>query len=60
MLGDKKRFYTIISDWNNLGYIDGSYKTVLPMKHVGFTKNTLTTNEDVPIHELTKFFTEKQ
>ncbi|GMR08894.1 MAG: sulfatase-like hydrolase/transferase [Gammaproteobacteria bacterium] len=60
LLGDHTRKYTVVSDWNNIGYIGSAYKAVLPLKSAGFIDNRVTTHDDMPVDDEATFFAEKQ
>lgn len=60
LLGNFAREYTVVSDWNNLGYIGHDYKAVLPLKSAGFINNAVTTHDDLPVKDTESFYIEKQ
>lgn len=60
LLGDYRRQYTVVSDWNNIAYIGNDYKAVLPLKSAGFINNAVTTADDAPVIDEKAFFIEKQ
>ena len=60
LLGDHIRKYTVVSDWNNIGYIGDNYKAVLPLKSAGFIHNAVTTRNDAPVSDEKNFFIDKQ
>lgn len=60
LLNGPERKYTVVSDWNSVGYIGPEYKAVLPLKSAGFINNQLTTHDDKPVDDKEKFFTSRQ
>jgi len=49
LFSDKKRQYTIMSDWSSLAYRDSDFKIVLPLKASASFNNEITTADDKPI-----------
>ena len=60
LFGDVRREFSVVSDWNNIGYIGQAYKAVVPMKSAGFNRNAVTTHDDLPVMDAENFFVEKQ
>jgi len=46
MYGDTARQFTVISDWNHVGYVDDQYKVGFSVKSYGFALPTVTTKND--------------
>jgi membrane-anchored protein YejM (alkaline phosphatase superfamily) len=56
LLGDKKRNYTIISDWDRLVYVDEKFKAVFPLKAYGFGSQNVTTHNDDEVSDTDIFY----
>lgn len=48
LLGDFVREYTVIADWDGIGFVDDEYKGSLPLKTSSFGKQRITTKDDKP------------
>ncbi|MCC6270867.1 MAG: sulfatase-like hydrolase/transferase [Microbacteriaceae bacterium] len=51
MLGETAREYTVISDWNDIAYVDGECKIVLPYKGYGLASLRVTTRDDAAVSD---------
>ncbi|MGD8515210.1 MAG: sulfatase-like hydrolase/transferase [Granulosicoccaceae bacterium] len=60
LLAGHRRDYTVVCDWNSVGYIGNNYKAVLPLKSAGFKNNEVRTRDDMPVIDAQQFFTDKQ
>ena len=49
LLGPFKRTFTVISDWNRIGFIDDRFKATFPLKRSGLLVNRFTTGDDKPL-----------
>lgn len=56
LFGKERRPFTIISDWDAIGYADDRFKVSFPMKVTGFAQQKVTTKNDVEIKEKTTFY----
>ena len=50
LFGERKRTFTVLSDWNNLVYMDQDYTAIFPLKIHGVTQQEVTTKKgsDLP------------
>ncbi len=48
LFGKIKREYTVIADWDGVGFVDNEYKGSLPLKTSGFSQQRITTKDDKP------------
>jgi hypothetical protein len=60
MYGDTCRRFTILSDWNHVGYVDDQYKVTFSIKSYGFALPTVSTKDDVEVPDRDAFFAEHQ
>jgi hypothetical protein len=54
LLGDQRREYTVLSDWNRICYVDQKYKAVYPYKGPP-VQNVITTKNDEPVGDEAAF-----
>jgi len=60
LLSGPPRHYTVVSDWSRIGYIDGEFKAVFPLKNSVLIQNQFTTKDDQPVNDPAKFYAHHQ
>jgi hypothetical protein len=60
LLGEEKRTFTVVADWNSLCYVDADCKVTVPLKSLMFTTNKITTLRDQPADEPARLFAGKK
>jgi membrane-anchored protein YejM (alkaline phosphatase superfamily) len=55
LLGEDRRDFTVICDWNHVAYVDANYKIVLPFNVFGFAEDKMTTSQDGPVKDVAAF-----
>jgi len=60
LLSGPPRHYTVVSDWSRIGYIDGEYKAVFPLKNSVLIQNQFTTKNDQPLNDPGEFYAHHQ
>jgi membrane-anchored protein YejM (alkaline phosphatase superfamily) len=51
-----RREFTVVSDWNNLVYMDQHYTAIFPLNSYGFNQQTLTTAEGLEVPDSGLFY----
>lgn len=54
------RDFTVVADWNHIGYIGKDFKAVLPMKTAGLVDEKVMTHDDKPVSDDKGFFDSHQ
>lgn len=57
--GDKRTF-TVISDWNRIGFVDENFKATFPLKRTALLHNRFTTGDDKPLGDPAVFWENKR
>ena len=60
LLTDESRDYTIVCDWNNVGFIGMDYKAVFPMKGYRLGQQNITTHDDAPVADRSAFYSQNK
>jgi len=60
LLGPHRREYTVVGDWNNLGYVGLEYKADFSLQAYGFSEPLVTTCDDQPISDPDDFFRQRR
>ena len=60
LLGDGRREYSVLSDWDHLVYVDAEHKAELPIKTYDFRQQRVTTKDDVEIPDRAGFYEKKR
>jgi len=60
LLSGPPRSYTVVSDWSRIGYVDGEYKAIFPLKNSVLIQNQLTTKNDQPVSDSSEFYAHHQ
>ena len=56
MFGKMQREFTVVSDWNNLVYMDQDYTAIFPLNSHDFIRQTLTTAEGFEVPDSGFFY----
>jgi membrane-anchored protein YejM (alkaline phosphatase superfamily) len=58
LLGSQQRYYTVISGWDNVAYVDNEDKAIFPMNVFG--EQTVTTKNDAEVNNASAFYEKHQ
>ena len=60
LFSSKRRQYTVVSNWEDLCYVDSEYKYTIPSKYSVMADNKLTSVDDKPIADKSGFFSSRR
>ncbi len=60
LFAEDQRTFTVISDWNRIGFVDENYKATFPLKRTGLLRNRFTTGDDKPLDDPTVFWEKRR
>ncbi len=56
LFGEKRREFSVLSDWNDLVYMDQDYTAIFPLNAYGFNQQTLTTADGLEVTDRIDFY----